>query len=220
MLVHLRSFDQEVLNKPIYSAEICEHPFQRLRSVLSTVLRNTRIAKLDAPDGPYAALILARAGLVRVGWGDRISSDLTPPILYHAVSQGALAIEVRADDTEAIELCKKLTHRETAWKCVAERACLRVLEGGCSVPVGIASELVAGEKGDVLKLTGCVTGIDGQDHVEYTLEEAVASQEDAEGVGSTLAKRLMENGAKKILDNINDDRNRRIGEAKTADECK
>jgi hydroxymethylbilane synthase len=191
-----------------------------LRSVLSTVLRNTRIAKLDAPDGPYAALILARAGLVRLGWGDRISSDLTPPVLYHAVSQGALGIEVRADDTEAIELCKKLTHRETAWKCVAERACLRVLEGGCSVPVGIASELVTDERGEVLKLTGCVTDIEGQDHVEYTLEEVVVSQEDAEGVGSTLAKRLMENGAKKILDNINDDRNRRIGEAKTADESK
>ena len=188
--------------------------------MLSTVLRNTRIAKLDAPDGPYAALILARAGLVRLGWGDRISSDLTPPVLYHAVSQGALGIEVRADDTEAIELCKKLTHRETAWKCVAERACLRVLEGGCSVPVGIASELVTDERGEVLKLTGCVTDIEGQDHVEYTLEEVVVSQEDAEGVGSTLAKRLMENGAKKILDNINDDRNRRIGEAKTADESK
>lgn len=182
------------------------------------LLRNTRIAKLDAPEGPYAALVLARAGLVRLGWGDRISSDLSPPILYHAVSQGALAIEVRVDDMEAIELCKKLTHRETAWKCIAERACLRVLEGGCSVPVGVTSELAPGEKGDVLKLTGCVTAVDGQDHVEYTLEEVVGSQEDAERVGSTLAKLLLENGAKKILDSIKDDRNRRIGEAKAADE--
>ncbi|KAF8973837.1 hypothetical protein BDZ97DRAFT_1777070, partial [Flammula alnicola] len=130
---------------------------------------------------------------------NRITSDIAPPTLYHAVSQGALAVEVRSDDVEAIELCKKLTHRETSWKCRAERACLRVLEGGCSVPVGVASGLAAGQSGEVLTLTGCVTGIDGKDHVEHTLEEVVTSVEDAEKVGEKLAKILMESGAKKIL---------------------
>ncbi len=116
------------------------------------------MAKLDAPDGPYAALFLAKAGMVRLGMGNRITSDVAPPTLFHAVSQGALGVEIRSDDAEALTLCKKLTHRETAWRCSAERACLRVLEGGCSVPVGVASALAASESGEVLTLTGCVTG--------------------------------------------------------------
>lgn len=175
------------------------------------------MAKLDAPDSPYAALVLAKAGMVRLGMGDRITSDIYPPTLFHAVSQGALGVEVRSDDAEVIELCKKLTHRETAWRCLAERACLRVLEGGCSVPVGVFSALEPGEKGDLLKLTGCVTGIDGKDHVEHTLEEVVSSAEEAENVGARLAKILMDSGAKKILDDINVDRDRRVDEAKAAD---
>ncbi|KAH9486705.1 Porphobilinogen deaminase [Psilocybe cubensis] len=179
---------------------------------------NTRFAKLDAPDGPYAALILAKAGIVRLEMGDRISSDVGPPTLYHAVSQGALGVEIRSDDTEALELCKKLTHRETSWRCSAERACLRVLEGGCSVPVGIFSKLVAEEGGELLTITGCITGLDGKEHVEQTVSEKVASQEDAENVGVKLAKLLIETGGKKILDDINVDRERRVGEAKAADE--
>jgi hydroxymethylbilane synthase len=181
---------------------------------------NTRLAKLDAADGPYAALILAKAGLVRVGMGNRVSSDISPPTLFHAVSQGALAIEVRSDDTEAIELCKKLTHRETSWKCSAERSCLRVLEGGCSVPVGVASELVVQQGGEVLTLTGCVTAVDGKEHVEHTLSEVVKCVEDAEKVGAKLARILMETGAKKILDDINVDRDRRVSEAKIEDQIK
>lgn len=175
------------------------------------------MAKLDAPDGPYAALILAKAGMVRLGMGNRITSDVAPPTLFHAVSQGALGVEIRSDDAEALALCKKLTHRETAWRCSAERACLRVLEGGCSVPVGVASALAAGENGEVLTLTGCVTGIDGTEHVQHTLTETVASLEDAERVGAKLAKILMDSGAKKILDEINVDRTRRVDEAAEAD---
>jgi hydroxymethylbilane synthase len=171
---------------------------------------------LDAPEGPYSALILAKAGLVRLGMGDRITLDLTPPTLFYAVSQGALAIEVRSDDVEALELCERLTHRETQLKCLAERACLRVLEGGCSVPVGVASQL----EGGVLSLSGCVTAIDGASHVEHKLEEKVENAEDAEKVGTNLAKILLDSGAKKILDAINVDRNRRVNEAKIEDEVK
>ncbi|KAF4623914.1 hypothetical protein D9613_002012 [Agrocybe pediades] len=179
---------------------------------------NTRLAKLDASDGPFQAIVLAKAGLVRLGFGDRISSDISPPTLFHAVSQGALGVEIRSDDAEALELCKKITHRETLWRCSAERACLRVLEGGCSVPVGIASELAAKEGGEVLTLTGCVTGLDGTEHVEQTVSGVIKSVEEAEKVGEKLAKTLMENGAKKILDDINEDRERRVNEAKAAEQ--
>ncbi|KAF8060962.1 porphobilinogen deaminase, dipyromethane cofactor binding domain-containing protein [Lyophyllum atratum] len=181
---------------------------------------NTRLAKLDAADGPYAALILAKAGLVRLGMGDRITADLHPPTLYYAVSQGALAVEIRDDDAEALALCQKLTHWETAWMCLAERACLRVLEGGCSVPIGVTSalEVEAGEsKAGNLTLTGCVTALAGDLHVEHTLQERVTSAEEAEEVGSRLARILSEKGAKKILDDINVDRDRRVAAADKAD---
>ncbi|TCD61787.1 porphobilinogen deaminase [Steccherinum ochraceum] len=176
---------------------------------------NTRMAKLDDPSGPYTALILAKAGLVRLGWGPRITADLTPPTLYHAVSQGALAIEIRSDDGAARALCEAITHRPTLWRCAAERACLRVLEGGCSVPVGIHTVL---DRGSVLKVTGCVTSLTGDRHVQHTLEQAINSVEDAEALGESLAVILKETGAKEILDEINVDREKRIGEAKTQEE--
>ncbi|KAJ6588950.1 porphobilinogen deaminase, dipyromethane cofactor binding domain-containing protein [Mycena capillaripes] len=171
---------------------------------------DTRLAKLDAPDGPYAALVLAKAGMVRIGLGDRLTADLPPPTLYYAVSQGALALEIRSDDAEAMELCKQLTHRQTQWSCLAERACLRVLEGGCSVPVGVSTQL--NEAGE-LQMTGCVTSLDGKRHVEHTLKEKVGSVQDAEQVGTRLAKILVDNGAGEILAEINKDKERRIAEA-------
>ncbi|PFH54697.1 hypothetical protein AMATHDRAFT_37976 [Amanita thiersii Skay4041] len=176
---------------------------------------NTRLAKLDDPDGPYAALILAKAGLVRLGMGDRITADITTPTLFHAVSQGALAVEIREDDTEALELCKMLTHWPTQYRCLAERACLRVLEGGCSVPVGVSThlELDSTPEAGKLTLTGCVTAIDGQAHVEHTLSRRVTSVKEVEDIGVQVAKILMDTGAKKILDDINEDRERRAREA-------
>jgi hydroxymethylbilane synthase len=141
---------------------------------------------------------------------------LHPPTLFYAVSQGALGIEVRSDDVEAIELCKKLTHRDTQYRCLAERACLRVLEGGCSVPVGVSTEI----RGDLLKLTGCVTSLNGEEHVEHTIEQTVTSPGEAEEVGQKLARVLIETGAKKILDVINVDRERRIVAAKAEDEVR
>lgn len=151
--------------------------------------------------------------------GNRVTTDLTPPTLLHAVSQGALGVEVRSDDKEAIELCRKLTHRETQWKCLAERACLRVLEGGCSVPVGVASALEWSDKEKqatgLLTLTASVTSINGEVHVEHTLKGSISSTEEAEELGVQLAKKLIGTGAKKILDEINVDRERKIDEAKT-----
>ncbi len=173
------------------------------------------MAKLDAPDGPYAALILAKAGMVRLGWGSRITADLGPPTLYHAVSQGALAIEIRHDDAEARALCASLTHWPTDWSCRAERACLRVLEGGCSVPVGVHTQLKADASGKsgVLAITGCVTSLDGAKHVQHTIERRVESLEEAEAVGKELARVLIDTGAKAILDEINKDRERKIAQS-------
>ncbi|GJE96831.1 porphobilinogen deaminase [Phanerochaete sordida] len=181
---------------------------------------NTRLAKLDAADSPYTALILAKAGVLRMGgdWHTRISSDIPPPTLFHAVSQGALGIEVRADDAAAIALCRAITHTPSEWRCAAERACLRVLEGGCSVPVGVSTRLVQGAAGATLSITGCVTSLGGDRHVEHALEGPVASVADAEALGSRLAKVLIETGAKEILDEITEDREKRIGEAKTEEE--
>ena len=164
-------------------------------------------------------MILAKAGLVRLGFGDRITSDIIAPTLFHAVGQGALAVEIRADDAEARRLCDALTHWQTSWRCLAERAFLRVLEGGCSVPVGIHSELVsAAAVGDAarqgrLRLVGTITALDGQRHVERKIERDVSSPEGGEELGAELAKTLVESGGKEILDEITKDRERRAGEA-------
>lgn len=133
---------------------------------------------------------------------DRLTSDLAPPILYYAVGQGALAVEIRSSDPHARELCKSLTHRETLWRCSAERAMLRGLEGGCSVPVGVHSSLVGEDGVDVLILVGCVTSLDGTAHVQEALEEKVSSFLEAERIGEKLAKILLQNGASSILEGI------------------
>ncbi|OAX35566.1 porphobilinogen deaminase [Rhizopogon vinicolor AM-OR11-026] len=179
---------------------------------------NTRLAKLDDPNGPYTALILAKSGLVRLGMGDRVTADLSPPILFHAVSQGALAVEIRADDQEARELCKSLTHQETQWMCLAERALLRELEGGCSVPVGVSTSLSQIDKSGgqltsaTLTITGCVTSIDGSVHIQDTLTQDVQNIQGVEELGKNLAMTLMSNGAKAILDDITQDRRKRASE--------
>ena len=180
--------------------------------------RNTRLAKLDDPDGPYTALILAKSGLVRLGMGDRVTADLPAPTLFHAVSQGALAVEIRADDREARELCQALTHQETQWKCLAERALLRELEGGCSVPVGVSTSLsqIVKSGGQLtsatLTITGCVTSIDGSVHIQDTLSQEAQSIQEVEELGRKLATTLMLNGAKAILDDITQDRRKRASD--------
>ncbi|KAI0307512.1 porphobilinogen deaminase [Multifurca ochricompacta] len=176
---------------------------------------NTRLSKLDDPNGPYAALILAKAGLVRLGFGDRVTSDILAPTLFHAVGQGALAVEIRANDVEAHQLCDALTHWQTSWRCLAERACLRILEGGCSVPVGVHSELVP-SPGDVregrLRLVGTITAIDGQRHVEREIDGEVSSPEHADELGTQLAKALIATGGRELLDEITKDREQRVGQ--------
>lgn len=170
-------------------------------------------------------LILAKAGLVRLGFGDRVTSDIVAPTLFHAVGQGALAVEIRTDDAEARRLCDALTHWQTSWRCRAERAFLRVLEGGCSVPVGVHSELLplplplpasAGEEEahrGRLRLVGTITALDGQRHVEREIEQDIGSAEQGEQLGEQLARVLVEAGGREILDEITKDRERRAEES-------
>ncbi|KAK8865953.1 porphobilinogen deaminase [Kwoniella newhampshirensis] len=103
---------------------------------------NTRLAKLDKEDSPFAALILAISGLSRIGLGYRVTTPLSSPTLMHAVGQGALAVEIRSNDLRTRNCLRGLGHWQTEWATAAERGCLRVLEGGCSVPVGVESDLL------------------------------------------------------------------------------
>lgn len=130
------------------------------------------------------------------------------------MGQGALAIETRSDDFEVKALVEGLIHRDTDYMCRAERACLRVLEGGCSVPVGVSSKFQATNgSGGVLTLTGTVTSYDGEGHVENVLEADVESVEDAEALGEKVAKVLIDNGAKVILDDIAKTKEKKIEQA-------
>jgi hydroxymethylbilane synthase len=151
---------------------------------------NTRLQKLDA--GEYDAIILAVAGLKRLGMGDRVHQVIPSEVSLHAVGQGALGIECRTADAEIIELLLALQHQPTADRCYAERAFLRELEGGCQVPIGVNTTL----DGDVLSLTGMVASVDGKKMVKGTVN---GSASDAEAIGIQLAKDLREQGATEIL---------------------
>ena len=154
---------------------------------------NTRMAKLDA--GEYDALILAVAGLQRLGMGDRVHQILPKEISLHAVGQGALGIECRADDAELLSLLKAIEHPETRDRCLAERSFLRELEGGCQVPIGVNTEINDGN----LTLTGIVASVDGQKLAQDTVTGVA---QDAEQVGKELAQILRKQGAQEILDEI------------------
>ncbi|MGF1677335.1 MAG: hydroxymethylbilane synthase [Rivularia sp. (in: cyanobacteria)] len=154
---------------------------------------NTRLAKLDA--GEYDALILAAAGLERLGMSERIHQVIPSDISLHAVGQGALGIECLADNKQLISLLKELEHPQTRDRCLAERAFLRDLEGGCQVPIGVNTEI----NGDELTLRGIVASIDGTKRVQDTVFGSIYEPEQ---IGSELAQRLRQQGAQDILDEI------------------
>jgi hydroxymethylbilane synthase len=154
---------------------------------------NTRLQKLD--DGGYDAIILAVAGLERLGMADRIHQVLPSEISLHAVGQGALGIECRSEDPEILNLIKALEHRPTALRCYAERAFLRELEGGCQVPIGVNTVI----EGDTLTLTGLVASLDGQQLVKDMIS---GPADTAEQMGTELALKLKDQGAQEILNKI------------------
>lgn len=149
---------------------------------------NTRLGKLDA--GEFDAIILASAGLVRLGFHDRIGRRIEPERSLPAGGQGAVGIEYRSDDARVAALLAPLNHHRTAREVIAERACVRALDGGCDVP--IASFAIT-EGGD-LWLRARVGSHDG----EVLLHEE-ARGEDAEALGRQVASRLLERGADQLL---------------------
>jgi len=151
---------------------------------------DTRIRKLD--EGQYDAVILATAGLVRLGLQDRISARIAATEMLPAVGQGAVAIETRSDNEFAVEATRKLDHHETRLACLAERAFLRSLGGGCQFP--IAAHAIV--DGDSLNLDGLVAKPDGSEILRATLSGAVV---DAESIGSQLAEKLLQQGARSLL---------------------
>lgn len=155
---------------------------------------NTRLRKLD--EGDYDAIILAVAGLQRMDMGDRIHETIPADISLHAVGQGALGIECRTGDSAILELLQVLSHGPTTARCLAERAFLRQLEGGCQVPIGVNTTLA----GDQLTLVGMVASLDGQRLLKDTVQ---GPTDQAEALGDDLAQRLRGMGAQEILDEIN-----------------
>ena len=151
---------------------------------------DTRLRKLD--EGQYDALILACAGLRRLGLDERISAPLTTIEMLPAVGQGALGVETRADDTETNEIVRKLDHKFTRLACTAERALLRSLGGGCQLP--IAAHAVVREKR--IRLDGLVAERDGKRIVRDRISGAL---DEAEELGKRLAEQLLAQGAGELL---------------------
>ncbi|OAL71191.1 porphobilinogen deaminase [Trichophyton violaceum] len=167
---------------------------------------DTRLAKLDAEDGPFTCIILAAAGLLRSGHGDRIAQylDSKNGKMLHAVGQGALGVEIRADDEKMVEMLREIGDQKTTFACLAERNLLRTLEGGCSAPLGVETEWVpdASGKGEMLRLRCIVTSIDGKEAVEIEKDCNVHTPEQAEAFGKAVAGEMVEKGAGKILEVI------------------
>lgn len=154
---------------------------------------DTRLAKLDA--GEYDAIVLAAAGVIRLGWADRVSEWLDPERWLPAVGQGALGVVARADDARTAERLSMLHEVKTGCAVAAERALLRELEGGCQIPVGALATV----EGDVMHLSGLVASLDGTRMVRSSAEGRVA---EAETLGQRVAAALREDGAQEILDAI------------------
>ena len=154
---------------------------------------NTRLAKLD--EGQYDAIILAAAGLIRLGFEDRIRSRITPEQSLPAGGQGAVGIELRTDDEQTRELIQVLHHAKTAAEVSAERALNETLNGGCQVP--IAAFCLT--EGDTLWLRGLVGSVDG---TTLLRAEGRAAVQDAVTLGQRVAHSLLEQGATAILEEV------------------
>lgn len=151
---------------------------------------DTRLRKLE--DGEYDAIILAAAGLRRLGWSERIAELLEPPQMLPAVGQGALGIEGRSDDPATLELLAKLDHRDTHQATSAERAMLALLHGGCSAPVGAWGRVDRGE----LRLDGLVADLEG---TQVLKSSTSGSPTEANSLGERVAQELLAQGADKII---------------------
>ena len=154
---------------------------------------NTRMKKLSA--GDFDAIMLAAAGVKRMGWKDKITEYLPYDIFLPAIGQGALGIEIRDSDREAGKIVERFNHRETSLCVRAERAFLKRLEGGCQVPIAAFGMI----NGNTIKLEGLVGSIDGK--ILYRDTETDGENR-VEELGVRLAEKLLNMGADKILKEV------------------
>jgi hydroxymethylbilane synthase len=154
---------------------------------------DTRLRKLDA--GDYDAIVLASAGLRRLGLGGRISAPINTQEMLPAVGQGALAVEARLDDSPTLKFLSPLEHRATRDACTAERSLLRSLGGGCQLPIAAHAVVV----GDRLRLEGLVAAHSGEIVLRETIEGPAG---DAQGLGQSAGLRLLERGAQSLLNGV------------------
>jgi len=167
---------------------------RRRRDLGVEILRgnvDTRLRKLK--EGLYDAIVLAYAGVKRMGFSGEISQVLEDFI--PAVGQGSLAIETRAEDERVINFVKVLNHEESWLRAVCERAFLRELQGGCQVPIGAYAWI----EGDRIKIKGFISDLEGERFLEGYEE---GSLQEAEEVGKRLAQRLLREGGEEILREI------------------
>jgi hydroxymethylbilane synthase len=157
----------------------------------------TRMRKLEESD--WHGMLLARAGVVRLGWEDRIGETLALGTILPAVGQGALGIEIREGDERMRLLAGGLTHRETLLGTTAERAFLRRLEGGCQVPIGTYGRIEGRAGGERLVLDAVVGSLDGSRMVRG---RTAGDSADAICLGTGLAEQLIARGAGTILTEI------------------
>jgi hydroxymethylbilane synthase len=154
---------------------------------------DTRLRKLD--EGRYDAIVLASAGLRRLGLEHRITEVFNPSVMCPAVGQGALAVETRDDGGEAFRIAKRLEHAASRIAVTAERAVLAALGGGCQAPIGSHAYI----DGDTLIVVGAVVSPDGAQVVRRRIHGSIA---DPVSVGRSLAEQILSAGGKEILDAV------------------
>ena len=154
---------------------------------------DTRLRKVES--GEYEAVMVAKAGLDRLGLSQRISEVLPPEVCMPAVGHGAIAVECRLKDTEAGDLLAPLDDAETRTAIIAERALLASLQGGCQVPLGAWARVVRGE----LLLEACVCSVDGS---QYVKQRATSPPDQAAQLGEHMARLLIDAGAQSILEEV------------------
>ena len=154
---------------------------------------DTRLRKLD--EKQYDAIVLASAGLRRLGWENRIAELLDPSVMCPAAGQGALAVETRSDGGEAHEISKRLDHRETRSAVTAERAVLAALGGGCQVPIGAYATV----EHDRIQLQAVIVSPDGSQIIGL---KANGASSDAAIIGHALGNQLLAEGGRQILEAV------------------
>lgn len=152
---------------------------------------DTRLRKLD--EGKYDAIVLASAGLRRLGWESRITELLSPEVMCPAVGQGALAVETR-DEGEALQITKRLEHEPTRIAVTAERAVLAALGGGCQVPIGAYATVELGA--DLIQLQAIIVSPDGTQVIRKDAKGPISG---GASMGRKLGEQLLAAGGQKIL---------------------